>query len=83
MDADGIEHDILRDKMPFGRPGQDEFGAYFIGYASDLSVIERMIQNMFVGHPPGEYDRILDFSTAVTGTTFFVPSHDLLESLGA
>ncbi len=83
VDADGTEHDILRDNMPFGRPGQGEFGTYFIGYASDLSVIERMIQNMFVGDPPGEYDRILDFSTAVTGTTFFVPSHDLLESLDA
>ena len=83
VDADGTEHDILRDNMPFGRPGQGEFGTYFIGYASDLSVIERMIHNMFVGDPPGEYDRILDFSTAVTGTTFFVPSHDLLESLDA
>ena len=83
VDADGTEHDILRDNMPFGRPGQGEFGTYFIGYARDLSVIERMIRNMFVGDPPGEYDRILDFSTAVTGTTFFVPSHDLLESLDA
>ena len=83
VDADGTEHDILRDNMPFGRPGQGEFGTYFIGYARDLSVIERMIHNMFVGDPPGEYDRILDYSAAVTGTTFFVPSHDLLESLGA
>jgi porphyrinogen peroxidase len=82
VDADGTEHNILRDNMPFGRPGQGEFGAYFIGYARDLSVIERMIHNMFAGDPPGEYDRILDFSTAVTGTTFFVPSHDLLERLG-
>jgi porphyrinogen peroxidase len=81
VDADGIEHDILRDNMPFGRPGQGEFGTYFIGYARDLSVIEHMIQNMFVGEPAGDYDRILDFSTAVTGTTFFVPSLDLLEDL--
>jgi putative iron-dependent peroxidase len=83
VDADGTEHDILRDNMPFGRPGQGEFGTYFIGYARNLSVIERMLHNMFVGDPPGDYDRILDFSTAVTGTTFFVPPHDLLESLGA
>jgi porphyrinogen peroxidase len=83
VDADGTEHDILRDNMPFGRPGQGEFGTYFIGYAGDLLVIERMIHNMFAGDPPGEYDRILDFSTAVTGTTFFVPSYDLLESLDA
>ncbi|HEX6797590.1 MAG TPA: Dyp-type peroxidase [Ktedonobacterales bacterium] len=82
VDANGVEHDILRDNMPFGRPGQGEFGTYFIGYARDLSVIEQMIHNMFIGDPADEYDRILDFSAAVTGTTFFVPSHDLLESLG-
>lgn len=80
--ADGNERHILRDNMAFGRPGQGEFGTYFIGYARDLAVIEQMIHNMFVGYPVGEYDRILDFSTAVTGTTFFVPSNDLLESLG-
>ena len=82
VDANGVEHDILRDNMPFGRPGQGEFGTYFIGYARDLSIIEQMIRNMFVGDPVGEYDRMLDFSTAVTGTSFFVPSNDLLEALG-
>lgn len=82
VDAHGIEHHILRDNMPFGRPGQGEFGTYFIGYARDLALIEQMIRNMFVGDPVGEYDRILDFSTAVTGTSFFVPSHDMLEGLG-
>lgn len=80
--ADGNERHILRDNMPFGRPGQGEFGTYFIGYACDLGVIEQMIRNMFVGDPVGDYDRILDFSTAITGTTFFVPANDLLESLG-
>jgi putative iron-dependent peroxidase len=82
VDAAGTEHDILRDNMPFGRPGQSEFGTYFIGYARDLWVIEQMLQNMFMGVPKGQYDRILDFSKAVTGTTFFVPSNSLLESLG-
>jgi putative iron-dependent peroxidase len=82
VDAEGVEHDILRDNMPFGRPGQGEFGTYFIGYARDLTVIEQMIHNMFVGDPVGAYDRILDFSTAVTGTSFFVPTNDLLEDLG-
>lgn len=83
VDAKGVEHDILRDNMPFGRPGQGEFGTYYIGYARDLSIIEQMLHRMFVGDPIGEYDRLLDFSTAVTGTTFFVPSHDLLKQLGA
>jgi len=82
VDANGIEHDILRDNMPFGRPGQGEFGTYFIGYARERWVIEQMLRAMFVGDPAGDYDRILDFSTAVTGSAYFVPSNDLLESLG-
>jgi putative iron-dependent peroxidase len=82
VDADGNEHDILRDNMPFGRPGHSEFGTYFIGYARNLWVIEKMLSNMFVGVPEGQYDRLLDFSTAVTGTTFFVPSNSVLERLG-
>jgi len=36
---------------------------------------------MFIGRPPGNYDRILDFSTAVTGNLFFVPSADFLDDL--
>jgi putative iron-dependent peroxidase len=82
VDASGVEHDILRDNMPFGRPGAAEFGTYFIGYARELWVIEQMLHNMFVGEPAGAYDRLLDYSTAVTGTTFFVPSREVLESLG-
>ncbi|MFB2556292.1 Dyp-type peroxidase [Herbiconiux liangxiaofengii] len=81
VDANGVEHDILRDNMPFGRPGAGEFGTYFIGYARELWVIEQMLRRMFVGDPIGSYDRILDVSTAVTGATFFVPSNDVLEAL--
>jgi len=80
-DPDGVEHDILRDNMPFGRPGHGEFGTYFIGYSGQLWVIERMLQRMFLGAPAGQYDRILDVSRAVTGTTFFVPPMPALESL--
>ncbi len=80
-DGQGGEFDILRDNMPFGQPGQREFGTYFIGYSRRLWVTELMIQRMFVGQPPGYYDRILDVSTAVTGTTFFVPPNPVLRSL--
>jgi len=80
-DENGVEHDILRDNMPFGRPGHGEFGTYFIGYSGRLWVIEKMLQRMFVGEPVGSHDRILDFSTATTGTTFFAPTRDLLEAL--
>ncbi|MET0816640.1 MAG: Dyp-type peroxidase [Solirubrobacteraceae bacterium] len=80
-DDDGNELAILRDNMPFGRPGAGEFGTYFIGYAGKLWVIERMLARMFVGVPAGGYDRLLDFSTAVTGATFFVPTLAMLEAL--
>jgi putative iron-dependent peroxidase len=81
VDADGNEHDILRDNMPFGRPGRREFGTYFIGYSRYLWVIEKMLERMFVGDPPGAYDRLLDFSTAHTGTTFFAPTRTTLQTL--
>ena len=80
-DAGGNEMDILRDNMPFGRPGQKEFGTYFIGYSRYLWVIEKMLQRMYVGDPPGAYDRLLDFSTPQTGTTFFAPSRPTLQAL--
>ncbi|KUJ09555.1 Dyp-type peroxidase [Mollisia scopiformis] len=80
-DEDGNEHDILRDNMPFGSPGAGEFGTYFIGYSRKLWVIEKMMERMFVGVPEGMHDRLLDYSTAVTGTTFFAPSASALAGL--
>ncbi|MGC4249900.1 MAG: Dyp-type peroxidase [Sphingobium sp.] len=81
VDEQGIEHDILRDNMPFGNPARGEFGTYFIGYSRRLWVIEKMLERMFVGDPPGSYDRLLDFSTPKTGTTFFAPSRRVLTQL--
>jgi putative iron-dependent peroxidase len=77
----GKEMQILRDNMPFGRPAHGEFGTYFIGYSRSPRTTEQMIENMFVGRPPGNYDRLLDFSRAVTGNLFFVPSATFLENL--
>ena len=79
VDADGTERDIVRDNMPFGAVGSAEFGTYFIGYAAEPGVIEQMLRNMFLGNPPGNHDRILDFSTPLTGNLFFVPTADFLE----
>ena len=77
----GKEIKILRDNMPFGQPGHGEFGTYFIGYSRSPRTIEQMLENMFVGRPAGNYDRILDFSRAVTGNLFFVPSATFLEDV--
>jgi porphyrinogen peroxidase len=79
VEPDGTQRQILRENMPFGSLGAKEFGTYFIGYAATPSVTELMLQHMFLGDPPGNYDRILDFSTAVTGSLFFVPTADFLD----
>jgi putative iron-dependent peroxidase len=81
-DENGNELKILRDNMPFGEIGKGAFGTYFIGYSRSPSRIERMLQNMFVGNPAGNYDRLLDFSRATTGTLFFVPPATFLGSAG-
>ncbi len=78
---DGKEIKILRDNMPFGRPGHGEFGTYFIGYSRSPRTIEQMLENMFIGRPLGNYDRLLDFSRAVTGNLFFVPSATFLDDV--
>ncbi|MET7286600.1 Dyp-type peroxidase [Streptomyces sp. NPDC005573] len=79
-DAEG-EHDILRDNMPFATPGRNEYGTYFIGYSRHLWVTEKMLERMFIGDPPPLHDRILDYSRAVTGVTFFAPPRQFLADL--
>ena len=81
VEEDGREIKIVRDNMPFGRAGHGEHGTYFIGYSRSPRTIEQMLENMFVGRPPGNYDRILDFSRAVTGNLFFVPSATFLDEV--
>jgi len=76
---DGEQRQIIRANMPFGSPGRGDFGTYYIGYAATPSVTEEMLTNMFIGNPPGNTDRILDFSTAITGSLFFAPCADFLD----
>lgn len=78
-DDDGNELKIVRHNMPFGEVGKGEYGTYFIGYSRTPTVTERLLRNMFLGDPPGNTDRVLDFSTAVTGGMFFSPTVDFLD----
>uniref|UniRef100_UPI0015E0656F Dyp-type peroxidase n=1 Tax=Komagataeibacter saccharivorans TaxID=265959 RepID=UPI0015E0656F len=80
IEENGQQLQILRDNMPFGDVGRGEFGTYFIGYARSPGRVERMLENMFIGSPPGNYDRLLDVSRAVTGTLFFIPTATFLEN---
>jgi putative iron-dependent peroxidase len=82
ISENGQELQIVRDNMPFGEVGSGEYGTYFIGYCRTPRVTEQMIENMFIGKPPGNYDRLLDFSRPATGTLFFVPSATFLDSVG-
>jgi putative iron-dependent peroxidase len=75
----GDDFKIVRDNMPFGHMSTNEMGTYFIAYASTFITIQKMLNNMFIGFPAGNYDRILDFSTAKTGSLFFVPTFDMLD----
>ena len=81
IEENGEQLQIVRDNMPFGRVGTAEYGTYFIGYACSPARTERMLENMFIGLPPGNYDRLLDFSRAVTGTLFFVPTASFLDDV--
>lgn len=78
-DAAGQQLKIIRDNMPFGSPARGEFGTYFIGYSCEPGRTEKMLDRMFIGEPPGNYDRLLDVSTAVTGCLFFVPTEGMLD----
>ncbi len=75
----GDDLKIVRDNMPFGHIAGNEMGTYFIAYASRFSTVAKMLTRMFVGEPEGNYDRILDFSTAKTGALFFCPSISMLK----
>jgi putative iron-dependent peroxidase len=79
----GDDFKIVRDNMPFGNMSANEMGTYFIAYASTFTTVQKMLNNMFLGNPPGNYDRILDFSTAKTGSLFFVPTFDMLDDFSS
>ena len=79
VDPDGTQRQIVRANMPFGELGRGEFGTYYIAYAATPAVTELMLTHMFIGDPPGNTDRVLDFSTAITGGLFFAPPGDFLD----
>jgi putative iron-dependent peroxidase len=81
LDEGGEEIKILRHNMPFGQVGGGDSGTFFIGYCRSPRPIEQMLTNMFIGRPPGNYDRLLDFTHPITGTNFFAPSLDFLAAI--
>ena len=72
----GDDKKVVRGNMPFTEGSKT--GTYFIAYASTFSTVELMLKKMFIGEPKGNSDRLLDFSTPVTGALFFAPTLDML-----
>jgi putative iron-dependent peroxidase len=64
--------------MPYGY-ADGERGTFFIAYSRSPEITERMLENMFIGDPPGNTDRLLDFTTAVTGSQYYAPPGDFLD----
>ncbi|WP_099973972.1 Dyp-type peroxidase [Lactobacillus terrae] len=75
-EVDGVENKIVRMNVPFSDPAQNITGTYFIGYSKTFTITNRMLTKMFT-----ESDRLLDFSTPVTGSLFFIPSKDTLDKI--
>lgn len=78
-DEDGESLEIVRNNLTFGDALGNQ-GTYFMSYAKDVRITELMLRRMFIGEPEGNYDRILDFSEALTGVNFFAPPASFLEN---
>ena len=71
----GDELKIIRDNLPFGNISTNEMGTYFIAYASTFSNVKEILDNMFIGSPKGNYDRLLDFGITEKPGLYFLFEH--------
>ena len=81
VEQDGEELKIIRANVSFANASKGEFGTFFIGYSGKFSTTRTMLEQMFIGKPEGNTDKILEFSTPQTGALFFVPSYKVLDRI--
>ena len=79
IEENGAELEILRHSFPYGTTS--ESGLFFIAYTRDLAIPERMLERMLGASGDGQHDRLMDFTRAVSGATFFAPSETVLRKL--
>lgn len=77
--ADGSSMEILRHSMPYG--DSQRKGLVFISTCRTPEHFERMLKSMVEGDDEGHADRLLEFTRAVTGAAFFLPSNAWLAQL--
>lgn len=80
--SSGTQLKIVRENMPYATIAETgEKGTFYIAYAKTPEVTDEMLRKMFIGDPPGNYDALLDFTTAVTGNEWFAPCAEFLDAL--
>ncbi len=81
IEEDGEELEIVRHSLPYGSASGDA-GLFFIAYAKDLSIFQKMLARMFGQGDDGLSDHLMQFTQAVSGGYFFAPSKERLAQLG-
>jgi putative iron-dependent peroxidase len=72
IEENGEELEIVRHSLPYGTTSEN--GLYFVAYTHTPERFRRMLTRMITSDDDGHHDRLLDFTHAVTGAAFFVPS---------
>ncbi|PSV27816.1 MULTISPECIES: Dyp-type peroxidase [unclassified Photobacterium] len=75
---DDQEIKMLRQNRPFGNAM--EHGTMFVGFAASPEILDISLKQMIYADENGNYDRLLDFVEAKTGTHYFVPSQTLMNT---
>lgn len=82
IEEDGAELEIYRRSVPI--LGVAEHGLQFVAFSAERRRFDLMLARMFGTVGDGLHDHLTDFSTPVTGSYWFVPAlEDLETALGA
>jgi len=80
LTIDDEEIKMLRQNRPFGNAL--EHGTMFVGFIANPEHMVASLKQMITADENGNYDHLLDFVTATTGTNYFVPPQSFLDNVG-
>ena len=78
--VDGVKQKIVRRSVPHGTI--DIKGLHFVAFTCDLDRIDIQLQRMFGSSGDGLHDQLVNYSTPVSGSYWYVPSSRSLRDLG-
>ncbi|WP_299080242.1 Dyp-type peroxidase [uncultured Paraglaciecola sp.] len=76
-DEKGNSIEMLRQSMPYGDMSVQ--GLYFVSCANSPEPFTKMLKSMIFGDEEGNYDKLLDFTSAETGGAYFAPSTSFIK----